>query len=168
MDDFEQKSQAYIQELEQSHQQQLASLQESMFESTDKEPKKKWSKELTQYRQRQLLLAEQQRYQEAQQTKMVSDALEAKERACMTSNLDSSLGLRERNLKKQHEAEMNALTKRLESKRREFTKQRDEDCKRLLQRNQNILTAFESRHASECAKLVSKIEQHVKSMIKEI
>ena len=51
-------------------------------------------------------------------------------------------------MKKQHQAEMDVLMKRIESKRREYTKQRNTDCDRLLQRNKNIQSTFDSKHVS--------------------
>ena len=110
-------------------------------------------------------MADQKRYQEAQQTKKIADELEEKERAAQNSGTDSSLQLRERNLRKQHKAEKDVLVKRIESKMREYTKQRDSACSKLLQRNKNIQSTFDSKHASECLTLASKIEQNVKSLI---
>ena len=147
MKEFELKSQQQTSELDQSHQQQLELLKQSISdESNNSKSKKKWSKDLIHYRKRELLMADQQRYQEAQQTKLVSDALEEKELANMNSNTDTSLMRRERTMKKQHQAEMDVLTKRIESKRREYTKQRNIDCDRLLQRNKNIQSTFDSKH----------------------
>ena len=93
-------------------------------------------------------MADQQRYQEAQQTKLVSDALEEKELSAMNSTTDTSLMRRERTMKKQHQAEMDVLMKRIESKRREYVKRRNVDCDRLLQRNKNIQSSFDSKHVS--------------------
>lgn len=112
-------------------------------------------------------MADQRRYQEAQQIKRLADAIEEKEKVALASGTDSSLVLRERNLRKQHQSEMDVLKKRIESKRREYTKQRDEACSKLLQRNKNIQSTFDSKHTSECLTLASKIEQHVKSLINE-
>ena len=66
----------------------------------------------------------------------------------MDSNTDGSLMRRERNLTKQHNAEMDALTKRINGMRRGHAKKRDEDCARLLQRNKSILATFDSKHVS--------------------
>ena len=149
MQEFELKSQKQLSELDQTHQQQLQLLEQSISdESNNLKSKKKWSKDLIQYRRRQLLMADQQRYQEAQQTKLVSDALEEKELSAMNSTTDTSLMRRERTMKKQHQAEMDVLMKRIESKRREYAKQRNVDCDRLLQRNKNIQSSFDSKHVS--------------------
>ena len=92
MKEFELKSQQQTSELNQSHHQQLQLLEQSISdESNNSKSKKKWSKDLIQYRKRELLMAGQQRYQEAQRTKLVSDALEEKELANMNSNTDTSL-----------------------------------------------------------------------------
>ena len=149
MQEFELKSQKQLSELDQTHQQQLQLLEQSISdESNNLKSKKKWSKDLIQYRRRQLLMADQQRYQEAQQTKLVSDALEEKELSAMNSTTDTSLMRRERTMKKQHQAEMDVLLKRIESKQREYVKRRNVDCDRLLQRNKNIQSSFDSKHVS--------------------
>ena len=149
MQEFELKSQKQLSELDQTHQQQLQLLEQSISdESNNLKSKKKWSKDLIQYRRRQLLMADQQRYQEAQQTKLVSDALEEKELSAMNSTTDTSLMRRERTMKKQHQAEMDVLLKRIESKQREYVKRRNVDCDRLLQRNKNIQSTFDSKHVS--------------------
>ena len=149
MQEFELKSQKQLSELDQTHQQQLQLLEQSISdESNNSKSRKKWSKDLIQYRRRQLLMADQQRYQEAQQTKLVSDALEEKELSAMNSTTDTSLMRRERTMKKQHQAEMDVLLKRIESKQREYVKRRNVDCDRLLQRNKNIQSSFDSKHVS--------------------
>lgn len=93
-------------------------------------------------------MADQHRYEEAQQTKLVGDALEEKERSNSNANIYSSLKRKERNLKKEHQSEMDVLMTRIESKRRGYAKQRDEDCTRLLQRNKNIQATIDSKHVS--------------------
>ena len=93
-------------------------------------------------------MAEQGRYQEAHTTKLVSDALEEEERTNMNCSLGKSLAHRERNLRKQHRAEMDVLLKRVDSKRREYLTQRNEDSAKLLQRNKNIQASIDSKHVS--------------------
>ena len=147
MEDFERKSQEYTKELEETHLQQLTALQQSVSEEVDTKPIK-WSRDLINYRKRQTLLAGQHHYQEAQQTKLAGDALEEKERSNRNSSVYSSLKRREQAFRTRHRAEMDVLTKRIDSKRREFEKQRDEDCAKLVQRNKNIQASIDSKHVS--------------------
>mmetsp|Transcript_40612 Transcript_40612/g.84996 ORF Transcript_40612/g.84996 Transcript_40612/m.84996 type:complete len:370 (+) Transcript_40612:247-1356(+) len=147
MDDFEQKSQDYVKEINDEHQRQLSSLRQSMTDSMNTKPIK-WSRDLIQYRKRQQLMADQHRYHEAQQTKLAGDALEEKEREDVAFKLKSSLERRERTLKGQQQTEMDVLMKRIESKRREYARQSEEDCARLLQRNKNIQATIDSKHVS--------------------
>lgn len=100
------------------------------------------------WRKRESIMVDRKLYREAQQIKLVSDALEEEERASMNSNFESLLQKKERHLKKQQRAELDALEKRIETKRRENDKLREENCERLLQRNKNIVAAMDSRHVS--------------------
>lgn len=147
MEDFEKKCRDHVEEIEETHRCQLLSLQRSVTESFEAKPKK-WSRDLLQYRKRQLLMADQRRYHEAQRTKLAGDALEKKEREDMNASLEVSLRKRERNLRMQQLAEVEVLTKRIASKRREYAAQRDTDCAKLLQRNKNIQATIDAKHVS--------------------
>lgn len=149
MEDFEQKSQDYVKDMDESHQGQLASLKKSVSESIDTKPMKR-SRDLIQYRKRQQLMAEQRRYEEARMCQLTGDILEEKERSNRNSNVNTSLQKRGANMKTQQKAEINVLTKRIESKRKEYTKQRDTLIMRLLQRNTIIQATFDSKHVSCC------------------
>jgi glycerol-3-phosphate cytidylyltransferase-like family protein len=147
MSAFEQKSHQYITELNQTHEAQLSSLQKEIIEDVELKPQR-WSKELVDWRKREAIMADQQRYHEAQKIKVVSDALEAKERSNMNSNLQGTLKLKERNLRNQQAAEKAALLKRIDTKRREFEHQRETDHSRCLQRNKNIIAMLDSKCVS--------------------
>ena len=150
MSDFEEKTQVHLTQLETSHNEQLATLEKSFFEdSNNSKPKKKiWSKDLQEYRRRQMIMAEKQRYQEAQEIKLVSDALEEKELNALNSSNDTSLSRRKLALQKQQQAEMEVQTKRIESKRRDLNQQRDTACLKLEQRNTILQTLFDNKHVS--------------------
>lgn len=147
MNEFEQKSLTYLDELRRTHEQQLANLRKEVAEEVKSKPQR-WSKELVDWRKREAIMADQQKYQEAQRIKTVSDALESKERASKNSNLESSLQLKEGNLNKQHAAEMSALKQRIDTKRREFDQQRRRDEARVIQRNRNIQAMVVSKNVS--------------------
>jgi len=145
MIDFEEKTQVHLTQLETSHQEQLAKLEKTFEESNidNSKPKKKvWSKDLQEYRRRQMIMPEKQRYQEAQEIKLVSDALEEKELNALNSSNDTSLARRKMALQKQQQAEMDVQTKRIESKRRDLTQQRDTACTKLEQRNKILQATF--------------------------
>lgn len=147
MSEFETRSQTYLDELNQTHQDQLAALHSEVMKEVKTKPQR-WSKELVDWRKREAIMADQQKYQEAQKIKAVSDKLEAKERATKTSNLESSLKLKEGNLKKQHAAEKAALQQRIDTKRKEFQCKHKADHARMLQRNKNIIAMLDSKHVS--------------------
>jgi hypothetical protein len=145
--DFERKSQCQVDELVRTHEQQLLSLRKTTEESI-KMKSTKWSKDLIRDRQRQSLMADQQRYEEAHQTKTKLDELEEKEQSDYRSSTDRSVMRMESNLTRKHQTEMEVLLKRIESKRREFQRQNDEECARLIQRNKNIQASYDSKHVS--------------------
>ena len=93
-------------------------------------------------------MAEQEKYQEAQRIKTVSDKLEAKERATKNSNFESSLKLKEGNLRKQQAAEKAALQQRIDTKKLEFLHKQKADRTRMLQRNKNIIAMLDGKHVS--------------------
>jgi len=162
--DFEQKSQFYIEKLKKTHESQLLTLKQSLKDELHSKPPK-WSRDLMDWRKRESIMVDRKLYREAQQIKLVSDALEEEERANMNSNLESLFQKKERHLKKQQRAELDALEKRIETKRRENKKLREENCGRLLQRNKNIVAAMDSRHASECLSIASKIKQQLQERL---
>jgi glycerol-3-phosphate cytidylyltransferase-like family protein len=147
--DFEAKSLELINEMSKTHHQQLLSLKQSNTESAST-TQAKWSKELIGHRKRQSLMSDQQRYEEAHQTKIISDALEEKERSDHNSITNTAILKREANLTQKHQTEMSVLLKRIEIKRRELQKQRDDEIARLIQRNKNIQASFDSKHVSGC------------------
>lgn len=123
------------------------SLQKVAADKFNTKPQR-WSKELVDWRKREAIMAEQEKYQEAQQIKTVSDKLEAKERAAKNSNFESYLQLKEGNLKKQHAAEKAALQQRIDTKRLEFQHKQKADHTRILQRNKNIIAMLDGKHVS--------------------
>ena len=147
MKEFEEKSQTYLKELNETHQAQLSALQKEVVEEVKSKPQR-WSRELVDWRKREAIMADQQRYQEAQRIKSVSDALEAKERNQKDSALETSLKLKERNMLHIHTTEKAALQKRIDTKRREFEHQRKDGQARILQRNKNILAMLDTKNVS--------------------
>jgi len=146
MSDFEEKTQMHLNQLKTTHNEQLATLEKSfeVKENNNSKPKKKvWSKDLQEYRRRQMIMAEKQRYQEAQEIKLVSDALEEKELNALNSSNDTSLARRKLALQKQQQAEIDVQTKRIESRRRDLYQQRDTACSKLEQRNKILQASFD-------------------------
>jgi len=144
--------------MQQTHEQQLDSLRKNLTHEIASKPKK-WSKDLMDCRKSLENVAKQasagrpsvsytQLYREAQQIKQVSDALHEKEEADMNSKFNSVLSAKVRNLEKKQQAEMAALTKKIETKRREVTKKRKEDTLRLQQRNRNIVKMLDAKNVS--------------------
>lgn len=111
-----------------------------------------WSRDLLDLRNRQKVLAYQENYSEAQKIKTITDSLEEEERQTMTSCFDSSRAHKERNYQKLQEVEVQALLKKIESKRRENDKKRESDLRVLLQRNKNIQNFLVSKQVRSKAK----------------
>lgn len=150
---FEQKSEQYMAEMQQTHEGQLVSLRKNLTDEIEKKPKK-WSKDLIDCRRslenvaKQASSGQTQLYREAQQIKQVADALHAHENDDMNSKFNSLLCSKMRNLEKKQQAEMAALAKKIDTKRREVTKKREEDTLRLQQRNRNILKMVDAKNVS--------------------
>lgn len=70
-------------------------------------------------------------------------------------------------LRKQQQAELAALLKRIEGRRREHIKQRDQDSKRLLQRNRNVQAVLESKQGVECKRRLKEIKAEMQQRIEE-
>ncbi len=112
-------------------------------------------------------MADQQRYQEAHQTKLLSDALEEKEQSDHNSVTENAIMRRELSLLHKQQTEASVLLKRIESKRKEFHKRRDDECARLVQRNKNIQASFDSKHVSAplclCCRQIPQPRHFIKS-----
>ncbi len=76
---------------------------------------------------------------------------------------DNSFHLKQQNLMKKHQKEMDALHKRFEGSRGSHATQRHEGCMHLRHRNKIILTTFDSKHEEECSKI--DIEEQVKKLL---
>jgi len=116
MDEFEQNSRKQVNELSRAHHEQLDALKVEMLDTADgveSKPKKKWSIELIQLREKQEKHARNQNFVEAQHTKEIADSLEEKERLKIDSTTDNSFQLKQQNLMKKHQKETDALTKRI-------------------------------------------------------
>lgn len=164
MDEFEQSSQKHVNELSRTHQEQLDALKAEMLaDNVESKPKKKWSIELIQLREKQEKHARNQNFVEAQTIKQMADILEEKERLKIDTNTDNSFLLKQQNLMKKHQKEMDALNKRFEGSRRSHATQRHEGCMHLRHRNKIILTTFDSKHDAECSKI--NIEEQVKKLL---
>ena len=166
MDEFEQSSQKHVNELGRTHQEQLDALKAEMLDTADNvesKPKKKWSIELIQLREKQEKHARNQNFVEAQTIKQMADILEEKERLKIDTITDNSFHLKQQNLMKKHQKEMDALHKRFEGSRGSHATQRHEGCMHLRHRNKIILTTFDSKHEEECSKI--DIEEQVKKLL---
>ncbi len=146
--------------MQQTHEQQLASLRKNLTHEIENKPKK-WSKDLIDCRRslenvaKQASSGQTQLYREAQQIKQVADALHEHEKDDMNSKFNSLLCAKVRNLEKKQQAEMAALVKKIDTKRREVTKKREQDTLRLQQRNRNIIKMLDAKNVSPFSKLSS-------------
>lgn len=166
MDDFEQNSRKHVNEHCRTHQEQLDALKVEMLDTADNvelKSKKKWSIELIQLREKQEKHARSQNFVDAQKIKQIANNLEEKERLKIDLTTDNSFQLKQQNLMKKHQKEMDQLMKRIEGSRRSHATQRDEGCKHLRHRNKIILTTFDSKHEAECSKI--DIEEQVKKLL---
>merc|ERR1712046_549105 len=61
----------------------------------------------------------------------------------------------------EQQAELQALLKRIDSRRKEHIKQPNLDSKRLLQRNRNVQAVLESKQTVEAVKTVASIKANL-------
>lgn len=142
---FENKASESLNAMKEKHSQSL----EVYLEQLEKEAESKtplWSKELKQLKKREKFLAYQENYAEAQNVKVVADALEKEDKEkAMTAIRDGSIAKKEAALKQKQENEMQVLSKRIKSIRETNKNKKDSDLKRLLQRNRKIQESLKSK-----------------------
>ncbi|KAL0592537.1 hypothetical protein ABG067_000101 [Albugo candida] len=151
LEQYDRMAAKYTQQMSQKHALELSDLREKLTQdSAERTPK--FSKELIDWRRRQYRLAQQKKYAEAQKIKQFVDGMEQYERTKLGGDCHTGHSKKEAKLRQQHQAELQALCKRIEAKRTEHLNQRAVDSKRLLQRNRNVQTALESRQIVEATK----------------
>jgi len=160
MDEYDQMAQMYIQQMTEKHAVNLLEFQERLHkEVIDKPPK--FSKELLEWRRRQHMLARQKNYAEAQKIKRIADVMEERERKSLDEGNRQQFARRETKFRAEQQAELQALLKRIDSRRKEHIKQRNLDSKRLLQRNRNVQAVLESKQSVEAVKTVAQIKANL-------
>jgi len=160
MDEYDQMAQMYIQQMTEKHAVNLLEFQERLHkEVIDKPPK--FSKELLEWRRRQHMLARQKNYAEAQKIKRIADVMEERERKSLDEMNRQQFARRETKFRAEQQAELQALLKRIDSRRKEHIKQRNLDSKRLLQRNRNVQAVLESKQSVEAVKTISQIKANL-------
>lgn len=148
MEEYDQMAQMYIQQMQEKHAIKLREFQEKLHEDLTKRPPK-FSRELLDWRQRQLMLAKQRKYAEAEKIKRIADEMERRERQKLDDGRLQMFQQKEAKFRQQQQAELSALLKRIDGRRKEHLKQRALDSKRLLQRNRNVQAVLESKQAVE-------------------
>lgn len=157
MEEYDRMAQVYVTQMMEKHAAGLLAFQDNLqHESVERPPK--FSKEVIEWRRRQHRLAQQKSYAEAQKIKKIADDAEADERSKMGDELRFGLARKEAKLRQHQQAEMAALSKRIEGRRKEHLKQRDLDSKRLLQRNRNVQSVLESKQVVEATKKIQDIK----------
>lgn len=126
-----------------------------------------WSKELKQWRKREMILASEENYSEAAKVKEIADALELEEQNKIKNQSHGSCSRKENNMHNQHAAALQALTKRISSQRESNRIQREDDCKRLVQRNRNIQVSYKSKQITEGQKFFNSIQNNVQHELAE-
>jgi len=157
MEEYDRMAQMYIQQMSERHAVKLREFQEKLHEELTKRPPK-FSRELLDWRQRQLMLAKQKKYAEAQKIKRIADEMERRERAKLDDERLTIFQQRESKFRSQQQAELAALLKRIDGRRKEHLKQRALDSKRLLQRNRNVQAVLESKQSVEAGRKKSDIK----------
>ena len=123
------------------------------------------SKELKEWRKKETLLVQEENYGEAQRIKEISDAIEEEERININASNNDSVMFKATNFRKQQEAEITALIKRIDSQRGANKNKKEEDCKRLLQQHQNIQMVLRSKYTINGQSQFTNIEKDTRHKI---
>ena len=109
----------------------------------------KASKELLDLRRKQVMVAKQGDYADAQKLKTRADALEAEEAERHGREAEQHALLAEVKFMRRQEQELNALRKRIQTGAEEQRHARELDLERLLQRYQNVKSELEAQQTAE-------------------
>ena len=110
---------------------------------------RKASKELLDLRRKQVMVAKQGDYADAQKLKTRADALEAEEAERREREAEQHALLAEVKFMRRQEQELNALRKRIQTGAEEQRHARELDLERLLQRYQNVKSELEAQQTAE-------------------
>lgn len=160
MEDFDNMSKSYIQQMTERHAILLLEFQKQLSEELAKRPLK-FSKELVEMRRVEAMHVKNRNYVEAQKVKAICDKIEDKERGDNNQDFALVFARREASFRQQQENELQALFKRIEGRRKEHLKQRSIDTKRLLQRNKNVQSVLESKQSLENQRLHDEIRKNL-------
>lgn len=127
--EYDQMAQMYIQQMQEKHAIKLREFQEKLHDDLTKRPPK-FSRELLDWRQRQLMLAKQRKYAEAEKIKRIADEMERRERQKLDDGRLQMFQQKEAKFRQQQQSELAALLKRIDARRKEHIKQRALDSKR--------------------------------------
>merc|ERR1711966_288787 len=96
-----------------------------------------------------------------QKIKRIADVMEERERKSLDETNRQQFARRETKFRAEQQAELQALLKRIDSRRKEHIKQRNLDSKRLLQRNRNVQAVLESKQSVEAVRAFSDIKKRL-------
>jgi len=159
---FKDRAEKAISSIHERHAIALQQHEKKLFIEASNKPRL-FSKELKESRKKEKLLVQEENYSEAQRIKELSDVIEEEERLNTGLGNDSSVMIKATNFRKQQDAEITAMTKRIETQIGANKNKKEDDCKRLLQRNQNIQMALRSKYVTEGQNQFTSIEKDVRS-----
>lgn len=142
---LEKKANETLSAMKERHSQSL----NAYLEQLEKEAQSKiplWSKELKQFKKREKILASQENYTEAQNVKVIVEALEKEEQEkAMVKTRDGSIAMKESAFRQRLDSELQVLCKKIKTLRKTNEEKQKSDLKRLLQRNRNIQDSLRSK-----------------------
>ena len=157
MAEYEATAYKSLEKLKEKH---IAEYQEMMEKITvDAQKKVKHSKELLELRQKQLTLAKQKAYEEAEKIKAKADQLESLEDEKNEAIVRLVIENKEKKLRQQQQMALSALLKRIERDRNEQIKHREVDSSRLIMRNRNIVNGLIIKQNTEAKKTLKMVKE---------
>jgi hypothetical protein len=157
MAEYEATAYKSLEKLKEKH---ISEYQEMMEKVTTEAQKKvKHSKELLGLRQKQLTLAKQKAYEEAEKIKAKADQLESVEDEQNEAIVKRIIEAKEKKLRQQQQLALAALLKRIQRDRNEQIKHREVDSNRLIMRNRNIVNGLIIKQNNEAKKTLKMVKE---------
>ena len=157
MADYESTAYSSLEKLKEKHMIEYQEFHEKVMREA--RGRMKPSKELLALRQKELVLARQKRYHDAEEIKDRADRLEEWERSKSETAVQEISNNKEKKIKKEQQQALAALMRRIQRDRDEQVKHRKEDTERLLQRNKNIRNDLISKQNQDAKKLIEEIRR---------
>jgi hypothetical protein len=162
---FEDRAERAIISMKEHHSKALQHIEKKLLIKARKKPCLHSKGRIKELRKKETKLAQEEHYGEAQKFKEISDAMEEEERLNNIAFNENSLTHKAADFRKHQEAEIMALSKRIDSQMKANNKKKEADCKRLIQQHHNIQMVLKSKYTIDGQSQFTNIEKDVRIKI---